>query len=159
MAREADTLNTYLPDADFNDRTGFGTTGGTGNTNVSAIVGDRLASLTGDTFAPTALLAAADCVTALIALQEVDAPPAFNCTLTLDSGFVGVQIGPAARWFETEEIREALKQMWFRVKSESFPREVLLCAVIRRLKADGIDPKTAAFNQLKASIERAPLEI
>lgn len=71
VARENDTLNTYSQDSDYNDRTSFGTTGGTAATNVSAIVGDRLASLTGDTFAPTNLSASADVVTALIALKEI----------------------------------------------------------------------------------------
>lgn len=71
-ARENDDLGTYTPDADFNDRQKFGTTGGTGNTNVSAIVGDRVVAATADTFAPTALSAASDVATILIAMLEVD---------------------------------------------------------------------------------------
>jgi hypothetical protein len=79
VAREADNANTYTQDADFNDRTKFGTTGGGAATNVSAIVGDRLATVTGETFAPTALSAAADTVTILICLEEVKLrSPAFS---------------------------------------------------------------------------------
>ena len=71
VAREDDTAGTYTPDADFNDRTKFGTTGGTPATNVSCIVGDRLATLTGDTFNPTALQASADVCSILIAFREI----------------------------------------------------------------------------------------
>lgn len=78
-ARENDNAGTYSPDADYNDRQKFGTTGGTGTTNVSCIVGDRLATLTGDTFAPTALSASSDVATILVVLQEV-VPVTIVCT-------------------------------------------------------------------------------
>lgn len=71
VAREEDNAGTYAMDADYNDRTKFGTTGGTGNTNVSAIVGDRVASINGDTFSVTGMSSSADCVTALVSLTEV----------------------------------------------------------------------------------------
>lgn len=71
VARENDDAGTYTMDADYNERQKFGTTGGTGNTNVSAIVGDRLATLTGDTFNPTGLSTAADVVSILAVLKEV----------------------------------------------------------------------------------------
>lgn len=77
--REEDNAGTYTMDADYNDRTKFGTTGGTGNTNVSNIVGDRLGTLTGDTFAPTNLSATADVVTILGCLQEI-VPKTITCT-------------------------------------------------------------------------------
>lgn len=72
VGREEDTAGTYTQDTDYNDRTKFGTTGGGGPTNVSCIVGDRLATLTGDTFAPTGLSAAADVCSILIAFLEVN---------------------------------------------------------------------------------------
>jgi hypothetical protein len=69
--READDINTYTQDTDYNDRTKFGTTGGTANTNVSNIVGDRVATLAGDTYNPTALSVSADVVSMVVALKEV----------------------------------------------------------------------------------------
>lgn len=79
VARENDNAGIYTMDADYTDQTKFGTTGGTADTNVSCIVGTRLATLTGDTFAPTSLSAAADVVTALVALYEA---PAINLSIT-----------------------------------------------------------------------------
>lgn len=96
--READTANTFNQDADYNNRTSFGTTGGTGNTNVSCIVGDRVLTGTGDTFAPTALSASADCVTVLLAMQEIPlAQPSFA---TNDSTLADLQ----------DAVREAYRQ-------------------------------------------------
>lgn len=83
--REDDTAGTYVMDADYNDRTKFGTTGGTAATNVSCIVGDRLATLTGDTFSPTSLSTAADVVTILCALQEI-VPFSLTCSKVVKSG-------------------------------------------------------------------------
>ena len=71
VGRENDTAGTYTQDTDYNDRTKFGSTGGGGATNVSCVVGDRLATLTSDTFAPTALSASADVATILVTLKEV----------------------------------------------------------------------------------------
>ncbi len=85
VAREDDTASTYTMDADYNDRTKFGTTGGTAATNVSAIVGDRVATLASDIFAPTGLSVAADCVTALFALQEI-VPVSLTCTKVYQPG-------------------------------------------------------------------------
>lgn len=76
VAREADTAGTYTQDSDYNDRTKFGTTGGAAGVDVSCIVGDRVVTATGDTFAPTALSVAADVVTAMVALYEVVPKPA-----------------------------------------------------------------------------------
>lgn len=73
VAREADTAGTYTQDVDYNDRTKFGTTGGAAGIDVSAIVGDRVTTLTNDTFAPTVLSLAADVVSVLIAMYEVPA--------------------------------------------------------------------------------------
>lgn len=70
VAREADTSGTYTMDPDYTDRPKFGTTGGAAGADISCIVGTRVATLTGDTFAPTGLSVAADVVTALIALYE-----------------------------------------------------------------------------------------
>lgn len=83
VAREEDTAGTYTMDSDYNDRTKFGTTGGTGNTNVSCIVGDRVVTATGDTFAPTTLSAAADCVTVMVAMYEIT-PQASTFVYSLD---------------------------------------------------------------------------
>lgn len=79
VAREQDNAGTYTMDTDYTDQGKFGTTGGTGDTNVSCILGTRLATLTGDTFNPTTLSAAADVVTALVALYEA---PAFSLSVT-----------------------------------------------------------------------------
>lgn len=79
VAREADSAGTFNQDADYTDRPKFGTTGGAAGADVSAIVGTRLATLTSDTFAPTALSVAADVVTGLVALYEA---PMLSLTVT-----------------------------------------------------------------------------
>lgn len=79
VAREADTAGTYVMDADYTERTKFGTTGGAAGVDVSAIIGTRIATLTGDTFAPTTLSVAADVVTGLVALYEA---PSIILTVT-----------------------------------------------------------------------------
>src|SRR5581483_10462799 len=71
IGREADNANTYTVDPGFNDRQKFGTSGSTGNTNVSCIVGDKIVTGTGATFNPTNLSAAADTVGILVGLKEV----------------------------------------------------------------------------------------
>lgn len=81
VAREEDNAGTYTADADFNDRAKFGTTGGGVGTNVSCIVGDRIVSGAGDTFNPANLSVAADVVSVLVAMKEVDA--ARSCAITI----------------------------------------------------------------------------
>ena len=72
MGKEDSNL-LWTEDADYTNvfaAEGVGTTGGTGTTNVVAQAGSRIATLTGDTFAPS-LGAARDIAVALVAFEEV----------------------------------------------------------------------------------------
>lgn len=109
-AREDDNISTYTMDADYNDRTKFGTTGGTAATNASCVVGDRLATLTGDTFAPTALQASSDVVTLLCALKEV-VPITLSCTKVIQPGtgrvYVNWSDGVQSEFASLQDAKEA----------------------------------------------------
>lgn len=91
--REDDNVSGYTQDASFTDRQNFGTTGGTGNTNASCIVGTRVAELSSCTFSPT-LNVAADVVTILIAMREVTEFPSTSVTVTFSNGSMFLQLGP-----------------------------------------------------------------
>lgn len=133
VAREEDNAGTYTMDADYTDRTKFGTTGGVASTNVSAIVGDRIGTLTGDTFAPTGLSAAADVVTMLVALKEVVPYRQTVTKVTTQGGKVYVEFGKTQREFGS--LAEAKEYADFPVAEG---REILHRLAISRYLA--IDP-------------------
>ena len=74
-----------------------------------------------------------------------------NVKLSQSDGRLGVQIGPETLHFDELEIRQALR-------AEPRPEDILR-AMSRRLAADGVNPRTATFAQIKTSIESAALEV
>ncbi len=136
-AREDDTAGTYTPGANYNDRTKFGTTGGTGNTNVSCIVGDRVATLTGSTFAPTALSVAADVVTVLIAMREVTEFPQKTVTVSFSGGSMFVTVDS-----ETIDVEPAYARALMQGQGKRL--DCLLYAIAGACTAAGIDPTNTA---------------
>ena len=71
--------------------------------------------------------------------------------LSQSAGRLGIQVGPETFYFDEQEIRGILRQ-------DPRPEDILR-AMARRLAADGINPRTATFAQVKASIESSPLEV
>ncbi len=137
VAREDDTAGTYTPDADFNDRTKFGTTGGTGNTNVSCIVGDRVATLTGDTFNPTALSISADVVSILIAMREITEFPQKTVTVSFSGGSMLLTMDS-----ETKDVDPAYAKALMQGTTKNL--DFLLYAIAGQCMAAGINPNDTA---------------
>lgn len=153
--REDDTAGTYTVAANYNDRTKFGTTGSTGTTNVSCIVGDRVATLSSDTFAPTSLSSAADVVSILIAMQELGTVDPKSCTIIDDgdsiriySGLFGYPLG------DIENARRLLAD-----EMSTVDRPHLIRAAAKRLQANGLDPATATLGQMKTAIESSLVNV
>lgn len=133
VARETDTLGTYTPANGWNDRTKFGTTGGTGNTNVSCVVNDRVATATGGTFNPTALSVASDVVTLAVALEEVPLRGALltfaDCTASqlrtrvrsLYQTAGPVELARLAAWIEAQSFTDAELIALFGVEASQVP--------------------------------------
>ncbi len=73
-----------------------------------------------------------------------------------EPGRVGLRVGPETHWWEgLADMRNELADGW-----EQIPiRLRLLIAIKARFIADGINPRTATQNQMRNSIERAPLEV
>jgi hypothetical protein len=71
--------------------------------------------------------------------------------LSQSEGRLGVQVGHETFYIDELEIRQALRR-------EPRPEDVLR-AMARRLAADGVNPRTATFAQIKSSIESAALEV
>lgn len=138
VAREEDNATTYTMDADYNDRTKFGTTGSTGNTNVSCIVGDRLATLTGDTFNPSGMSIAADVTTILAALKEV-VPVRITCTdIQSAGGKLYVRFGKTELAFDS--LAEADKYAEFGLSQGLEILQRLFVKRYRALDPPGTDP-------------------
>ena len=74
-----------------------------------------------------------------------------NVVVSQSEGRLAVQIGPETMYFDEPEIRDALRR-------EPRPEDILR-AMARRLAADGINPRTASFVQVKSSVESSPLEV
>jgi hypothetical protein len=72
-------------------------------------------------------------------------------TLSHSEGRLGIQIGPETFYFNEQDVRQILRK-------DPTPHDILR-AMARRLAADGVNPRTATFAQLKTSIERDPLDV
>lgn len=72
-----------------------------------------------------------------------------------EPGKVGFQVGPETRWLDNQDAREQLREAALRPTRW----ENMWEAIVRRLRDDGIAPRTATLAQIRNSVERAPLEI
>lgn len=145
-ARENDDVGTYAMDADYTDRGKFGTTGGTAATNVSAIVGSRVATLTTDTFAPT-IQTASDCCSILVALKEVKLATVECTGLTVDGTKRHIYFGKHSREVEWSAVADTLAAV--------LGPEVLQAALVSRFKAldpTGTDSTKIVGKKLRAAI-------
>lgn len=71
-----------------------------------------------------------------------------------EPGKIGFRVGPETRWLDVPTARQELREATTRTRWEA-----LWEGIARRLRDDGIDPRTATLAQMRNSVERAPLEV